>query len=92
MAGDGIDKTRVKKPINNLLKIIKPDRAELSAPDALLTGAVGRFEECMVLGWTKEGDLEAWSCGQLTSEAQMVYTMSLWKHHLMKEVLDMDTD
>jgi hypothetical protein len=90
MAGD--DKGS-KVPPKKVIQLVKKEpSAQQSDADTLLTGALGRFSECIVLGWSNDGDLEVWSNGQLTDEAHMLYIMDLWKAHVMNTALGLEGD
>lgn len=85
MAGDGKDGVGPPRKVIQLVKQRKPEIQ--SDADTMLQGAVGRFKECLVLGWSKEDDLEVWSTGALTDETQMLYIMELWKTHMLTAAL-----
>lgn len=71
----------------NLLQLRLVDKKQANDADEVLSGAIGRFSDVMLIGWNNNGELEVWANGELLEEAQQVYMMQLWQTHLMNSAL-----
>ena len=71
----------------NLLQLRLVEKKQANDADEVLSGAIGRFSDVMLIGWNNNGELEVWANGELLEEAQQVYMMQLWQTHLMNSAL-----
>ena len=75
------------KGAGDLLQLKLVEKKQANDADEVLSGAIGRFSDVMLIGWNNNGELEVWANGELLEEAQQVYMMQLWHTHLMNSAL-----
>lgn len=73
--------------MGDLLQLKLVEKKQANDADEVLSGAIGRFSDVMLIGWNNNGELEVWANGELLEEAQQVYMMQLWQTHLMNSAL-----
>lgn len=59
-------------------------------PDNVLEQAMGQYNEVMILGWNKDGDLDARATLGLKGGADILWLMESFKHNLMAGAYDGD--
>ncbi len=65
----------------NIVKFYPADSAK--DPDAVLEQAVGAFKSVLIIGWDKNGDLQARATLDLADGGEVLWLLEGFKHNLM---------
>jgi len=66
---------------DNIVRFYPADSAK--DPDAVLEQAVGAFKSVLIIGWDKNGDLQARATLDLADGGEVLWLLEGFKHNLM---------